>query len=281
MNYATNYLAKKISLLLSVTLLVNISIVKGQFTYEYTYTIPQGGAAVFLTNLGNENYKYVMLDYFGNQFSLFNLDHSPFIVNIPLPLPSDSFALYQVGYITTTLFDCDSANVEYALMTQSPSNSEKFMVYRTDGTQVFSRDSVTVQYCFGCNVGSVEFSGIVNTPSGTKLFLQNQNREIFIYGLCGILPIEIKEVNQSGSYVQVFPNPTINQINFEVTPPNNYEVFELTIFDGAFRTIKTITVTRTSLKINLLDESLFSGSYFYSLHNKNKVFQTGQFFLTK
>ena len=250
-----------------------------QFIHEHTYTIPIGGEAVFITDLGNNNLKYVMIDYYGNEFSLFNLDHSSFISNIQLPLPTDSFAYYQVGYITSSLFDCDSSTIEYALMNQFPDNNGKFMVYRTDGTQLFSRDSVSVQYGYGYNVGSVEIHGIENTPAGTKLFLFNQNREIFVYSLCGILPDALIEFNESGSYVQLFPNPSTNQVNFQITCPNKNEVFDLTICDLSFKPIKTYKVSDSNHNIFLNNESLSSGSYIYYLKNRHKIFQTGKFLL--
>jgi hypothetical protein len=252
-----------------------------QLTLEHKYIVPPGGEAVFVANLGNSDYKYVMIDYYNNEFSLYNLDHSIYMSNIQLPLPSDSFALYQIGYITSTLFDCDSTNIEYALMTASPNNSEKFMIYRTDGTLLFSRDSVSVQYGYGYNVGSVEIHGIENTSAGAKLFLFNQNREIFVYGLCGVLPDEIKEISQSSNYVQLYPNPHSDEINFEITPPNHNESFELTVFDLAFQPITKLTISEFNTKIKLNNESLSSGTYFYSLQNKYKVFQTGKFILSK
>ncbi|MBI4930557.1 MAG: T9SS type A sorting domain-containing protein [Bacteroidetes bacterium] len=265
----------KTKLLITASILMfNTANIKAQVNYENTYTVVNGSEELFLTNLGNNNYKYVFWNYYQNKFSLYNLNHSPYLLNISPPLISDT--AHFIGYITTTLFDCDSTNIEYAVMTQSPDITKKFYIYRTDGTLVFSRDSVTVQYCFGCNVGSVQYNGIVNTPAGTKLFLFNGSNQRFIYGLCGTLPENITEINQSSSFVKVFPNPSSHQINFQITPPSNYQEYELTIFNSAFQTVKTTVITGATTQINIDSELLSAGVYFYSLQNKNKVFQTGK-----
>jgi hypothetical protein len=103
---------------------------------------------------------------------------------------------------------------------------------------------------------------------------------VYVYGLCGILPENITEINQSSSYVRVFPIPSSRQISFEILPPSNLETYELTILNSAFQAIQTNRVDREA-KINLDTESMTSGTYFYSLQNKNKIFQTGKFIITK
>lgn len=262
--------------------LLSAASIKAQVNYESAYLLPTSGyEQLWITNLGNNNYKYVHVDYINDNFSLYNLNHTPYMLNIPIAISTDSSLSYQIGYITSSLFDCDSTNIEYALMSQSPDPTKKFYIYRTDGTLIFSRDSTTVPYCYGCSVGSVEINGIVNTPVGAKLFLFNSNNTWFVYGLCGVLPENITEINQSHSYVKVFPNPTSQQINFQITPPGNLEKYGLTIFNSTFQTIKTIEITEPNTQINLDSESLSSGTYFYSLQSKNKVFQTGKFILTK
>jgi hypothetical protein len=273
-------------ILFVLMLLVSI-ISKAQFTYEHTYTINVPGEETpILTNLGNNNFKWVLNDYYHDKFSIYNIDHTPFMLNIPYAVSCDSGNAYQIGYITNTLFDCDSTNIEYALMSQTPNDTLKFMVYRTDGTLLFSKDSVTVGYGYGANVGSVEFHGINNTNAGAKLMLFGRFNvgqfEFFIYGLCGTLPENITEIYQSSSFVQVSPVPSSRQVNFRVTPPGNIDEYKLIISNSQFQTIKTSTVAAgRETEINLDGESLSSGTYFYSLQNKNKVFQTGKFIISR
>jgi hypothetical protein len=258
---------------------------EAQFTYEHTYTIDMGQETPFLTNLGNNNFKWVLYDWYQDKFSLYNLDHSPFMLNVPLAASSDSGNAYQIGYITNTLFDCDSTTIEYAMMTVHPNDTLKFMVYRTDGTLLFSKDSVTIPYGYGANVGSVEIHGISNTNVGAKLELfkfLNGQFQFFIYGLCGTLPESITEIYQSSSFVQVCPVPSSHQVNFKVISPSNVDVCELIVFNSQFQTLKKFeTVNEQEKEINLDCEPLSSGTYFYSLQSKNKIFQTGKFIISK
>jgi len=255
--------------------------VNAQFTYEHTFTIPlNGGTSVYVTDIGNNNYKWVATDYGTNQFSLYNLDYTPFMINVPIAVPTYGGAL-QVGYITTSLFDCDSTTVKYAVMPQNPNDTETFSVYKTDGTLLFSRDSVTALWGYGEVMGSIFEKGIENTPAGTKLILLNNHYQQFIYGLCGLLPESIEKINQSNSYVQEFPNPTSHEIYFHIISPNNYETFVLTIFDSSFKPVKTTTISGIKTQISLDTESLSSGTYIYSLQSKNKIFQTGKIIITK
>ena len=267
---------RKINLLMSIIIMImtsaefNISF--GQFTYEHTFTIPNpGGISVYLTDIGNNNYKWVATNYSTDQFSLYNLDYTPYMLNVSIAVPTYGGA-YQIGYITSTLFDCDSINLEYAIMPQ-------FSVYRTDGTLLFSKDSVTTLWGYGAVMGSIEVHGVENTPAGAKLNLMNNHFKQYVYGLCGMLPEGIDKINQSNTYIQEFPNPASHQINFNIISPNNYETFVLTIFDSSFRPVKTTSISGIKTQINLDMESLSSGTYFYSLQSKNKVFQTGKFII--
>ena len=278
----------KKNLLLLLMMVPSINLI-AQITYEHTYlSPPQQANNIFLTNLGNNNYKYVVWDYNQSFFSMYNLDHTPFMLNIPVPIVGDSGHFYAIGYITNTLFDCDSTNIEYAIIGKYVSYTKKFMIYRTDGTQLFSRDSVTTLFCVGCLGGSQELLGIENTPLGTKLYLVTQHpdatEEMYVYGLCGTLPDNITKINNSNSYIQVFPNPSSRQINFNITVPNHFENsenYELVIFNSTFQTIKTILIDKVSSQVQFDVEDLSSGEYFYSLQNKNTVLQYGQFIVSK
>ncbi len=260
-----------------------------QITYEHTYTAAPGVSNnMWLTNLGNNNYKYVVWDFNQAIFSLYNLDHTPLMTNVQVPIVPDSNRFYQIGYITSTLFDCDSTNIEYAVIGKGVSYTGKFMIYRTDGTQLFSRDSVTTLWCVGCAGGSEEFLAIENTPAGTKLFLVTQfpdyTEEMYVYGLCGTLPESAPDINNSSNFVQVFPNPTAREINFNVAVPSHIErqgSYELIIFNSSFQTIKTIPLNSIDNKISVDTEPLAAGEYYYSFQTMKKVFQYGKFIVAK
>jgi hypothetical protein len=250
-----------------------------QITLEHSYYIFH--ADIYMIDLGNNDYKYVIQDSTG--FRLFNLDHSPYLTVVP-PIPIfQPPSYYEVSYISKTLFDCDSTNIEYVITRGNhPSN---FYVYRTDGTLLFERDSVTGTYAVPEFDGSFIQQPIVNTPNGAKLFLQpNGTVEIdseYIYSLCGTLPASISEIPIDNRFVEIFPNPTTGIINFQIKQPNNHDKFKLTIYDSSFQRIEESDLNVSNYQIDLTKHSLSASTYFFDLRTQNKVYQTGKFIITK
>jgi hypothetical protein len=176
---------QKIKLLLLAIIIFSLKLdtAISQITYEHTYALPHVEENFRIINLGNNNYKYAIINYHDSNFSLYNLDHTPFMLNISVPLLDDTSGT-EISYITSSLFDCDSNNIEYVLTNfVVPLRLAKFYIFRTDGTLLFFKDSVTMPYCTGCGAGGAEVKGINNTSTGTKLFLFNDKNQYFIYGL--------------------------------------------------------------------------------------------------
>jgi len=266
-----------ILLIAYIFMLYNTSI-KAQITFEHSYSVPPG-KDFYITDLGNNNYKYFYIDYYNDKFSLYNLDHSPFMLNIPTGVSMDS-GLYTVAYITTNLFDCDSTTIEYALTTLS--GAKPFYIFRTDGTQLFRKDSAAGPFGFGAKYGgSIIIQPIYNTPSGTKLILMNWSTKAWtVYSLCGILPESISENELGNNYVQIYPNPSSGEMTFQINAPSNMEDYQLYIYDATLQKVKSENCS--GRKTITIDNSILSsGNYFYSLQTKNKIVQTGKFIITK
>jgi hypothetical protein len=228
--------------------------------------------------------KYFFADTLNQSFSLYNMDFSPFITNIPVP---DPFAFtsplhFEVYYITRALFDCDTSNIEYVFA--APQNGHKpFRIYRTDGTLLFQRDSSFAPYCYGdCgNGGSDGLPPIISTSAGAKLVLTSYtsgNEQDFVYSLCGTLPSDVFDfATMPNSYVRIFPNPTSGQLTFQINLPDNMNEYELVILDSNGREVrrgKTRDLNR-NYSIDVRDFS--SGTYFYTLCTKSKSYQSGKF----
>lgn len=263
--------------------------VKAQVIYEHTYygtdSINAGTGSLQLVNIGNNDYKYVFTDYVTNQLKLFNLNHTPYLtVNIPVTLINPGE--YNIGYVTKSLFDCDTNMIEYMIMPQTTFGNNIY-IYRQDGTLLFERDSALSPYCFGCYTGSYDVRPIRNTPAGAKLFIMTDSTNGFfsnvaVYSLCGTLPAGAMELDAtSASYVKVFPNPARSETYFQFNFPSNTEKYELIIYNSSVQRISTIKIPATTEKYRLDDTPLSSGLYFFTLQNENKVLQNGKFIITK
>jgi hypothetical protein len=273
---------KKLLLITIVIFLFCIVNIKAQITLEHSYYIQK--TEFWVTDIGNNDYKYVFEDSSG--FSVYNLDHSIYLSKVVPPQPLFQLPhVYEISYLTKSLFDCDSTNVEYAL---SSTNYEgNYYVYRTDGTLIFEKDSVTGPYCAGCNDGSTNTQPIYNTPNGAKLMLFNhlptgEQDSLHIYSLCGKLPENyVFNFSQHQQFVKIFPNPASSSLTFEISLPDNINKYELVIFDNSAKELRREKIGFGNVKF-IIDVSNFSsGVFYYSLASKNKVIQTGKFILTK
>ena len=236
--------------------------------------------------ISNTETKYFFADTVTNTFSLYNMDFTPFLVNISVPEP---FAItttgFQALYITRALFDCDTSNIEYAF-TSPTDNNQPFRIVRTDGTILFQLDSANGPYCWGGCLGLSDIiRPIINTSDGSKLFLQKYNagyEQIFIYSLCGTLLTDVFDfILNDQTYITVFPNPSSSIVTFNINLPDNFNNYELIIVDNNARELKRekLNSTRRNYSIDIRDFS--NGLYFYSLSTKSKTYQTGKILITK
>lgn len=243
---------------------------------------PYLGQTFYTTQLSENETKYVFCDESTNTLNLYDMDLTPFLLNIALPAPLQN-GIRQPIYITRSLFDCDSTNIEFIY--ESPSQMDEFWIMRTDGTQLLYMDSVNAPYCIG---GCLGLSDIIvpirNTSDGTKLFLQKldpngTSTQLYIYSVCGTLLTEnfYLPTQQTTFVTGVYPNPSQQQVNFRINLPDNINNYQLVITSGNATEVKRQLITNSS-DIQTLDVSAFSsGTYFYSLCTASKVYQTGKF----
>jgi hypothetical protein len=101
---------------------------------------------------------------------------------------------------------------------------------------LFRLDSANGPFGYGDNLGGTDLiRPIVNTSSGAKLFLQRPpNLEpIYVYSLCGTLPTDIFDfLPQLHPYLELYPNPSAQKINFKIHSTDNINNYELVIVDG-------------------------------------------------
>lgn len=264
---------------------------KGQITLD-TVVHPWNliGYDFYPVQISDSETKYYFQDTLTNTFSLYNMDFSPFLMNVSVPEPFNPFVYnYLAIYISRSLFDCDSSNIEYAYTAVGSGMSganKSFYIMRTDGTQLFKLDSAVAPYCFGCLNGSQDIRPIIRTSSGTKLFLYypSNTNNLNIFSLCGSLPttssIFDNNVFQS-IIVSISPNPTEGLISFQVNTPDNLEQYELMIYDvrGIEQNRQTVSSGSKNCKIDMTQKT--NGTYYYKLVSKNQTRKSGKFILIK
>lgn len=241
------------------------------------------GFDFYTVQISEDETKYYFADTNTNTFSLYNMDFTPFIENIAVPEPFANFGYFAL-YISRTLFDCDSTNIEY-LYQATGFNDKPVRIVRTDGTILFELDSAVAPYCNGLCLGwSDIIVPIRNTSNGTKLFLNkydpNGRQKIHIYSLCGELPTKTYDLPISKDYiVKIYPNPTSKYLNFQINLPDNRHRYELFIFDSNSKEIKREYIDNTKINYSI-DVSDFSpGTYFYSIRNEYGSYKSGKFIL--
>ena len=244
------------------------------------------GYDFYPVQISNSETKYITEDTVTNTFSLYNMDFTPYLLNISVPEPfAPSTKLYEVIYVSKSLFDCDSTNIEYAYAAQyGNGNNRTFYIMRTDGTQLFRLDSAVAPYCFGCLNGSQDIRPIVNTSAGAKLYIYHpQNTDnLEIYSLCGLVPEGMTELHipKLNSYVRLFPSPANGVITFLIDTPDNFNTYELIIYNSS-GTENNKRPINSDIKEYKIDFSSFSsGTYFYKLSLKGKSIQSGKFVIS-
>lgn len=270
-------------------LMMVLAICKGQMTLEATYpsSSVNAGKRFLLTQIEAMQYKYLVVEPTASQFKLYNLNHSLYMtVNIPVPF-SSSLNNYNVCFVTKSLFDCDTSNIEYAIMNLGDGSptypTPYFAVYRSTGTLLQKIDS-----CRFLNYGSGLVYGpymnpvpIINTTAGAKLILTHVNGSVKVYGLCSLLPTNISNINSNPFLDNLpYPNPTSSKINLPYKLADGETGF-IFIYDISGKKIKEYLVDSNfeSLSPEIADFS--SGEYFYSLKTNSGESKAKKFIVAK
>ena len=274
----------KKTILLSLVMLMFLSPkLTAQITLEQQVDTFSIGYYFKAVHISDTETKWFIADTSGTFFNLYNLDWSPFLTNITLPEPMGFD--FQVLYITRSLFDCDTANIEF--LYEDPLNiNHSLKVLRTDGTVLLQVDSANAPYCFGsCGGGGEVTVPVINTEDNAKLFVQkyvNGIATILVYGLCGTLPtgyIDFTTVEQPA--VKLYPNPASEKLTFEVILPDNQHEYELIINNSLSQEIKRVKPGLASNRFEMSTQDFPSGTYSYTLVTPGKTPRSGKFVIAR
>ncbi len=277
----------KNTFLLLIAFVFSIS-VKGQIFLENTYIAPPNDFTII--KLQYSGYKYCTAKL-NDTISLYNLDHTVF-KKIPLPSLPSGLQNVIVAYITETLFDTDSSDIEYLINYQDGLlgyGAWYTRVYDESGTLLFSADSSQLQ---NINASLPAYrsnsSGIYNTDSGAKMILIRDAMDLTtitsVYNLPGLLECTKCDGQRStntgitsggiNTDFKVFPNPSngFSLVQYEL--PADAEQANLILFDVSGRELRRFAVDKSSARLMLPTAEFAQGTYFYALDIPGKGLTT-------
>lgn len=260
----------------------------GQIIYENTYIA------------GTRDFRMIKLQYAGykycttlanNEITLYNLDHTIY-KQFPLPAFPPSTSNVTVSYISETLFNTDSTDIEYLLYYQE---SGFYGVWHTkildeNGNVLFSKDSAQLLCVTGYYYPAPETQGIYNTNLGAKMVLVENMGDpispIYVYGLPGLLECNVCDGERSTATggglgtagdnwnFQVSPNPTNSFSLVQYQLPKGIDNAMLVIFDMQGQEKARYPVNSANTQLVLPAGQLASGSYLYAMDLPGKGLTT-------
>ncbi len=242
-----------------------------QFTVDHQFN--DEGYAQFV-DIGNNDYKFVFLDYSTSKMTIYNLDYTTYLFEYALPL---SLTEYKIGYITKNLFDCDDATLEFAMVRQT---NDDFKVFRTDGTVVFEDINAQPLLCSDCQPVMYydSFRPIVNTPNGTKLILKSVTTTT-VYSLCGSLPLNTLGFSEPENTITVYPVPNQSSKTLNFKMPENYSIQgTIEVFNSNLQLLDTFAIQNSEDEYQK-NYDFPTGFYFFLVRSNGKIVDTGKFII--
>jgi hypothetical protein len=258
---------KKPILLLAFLLMMTIS--NAQITLEHNYP-----ASATLTDLGLSGYKYYLMDIAKSQLLIYNTDHS-YWKAIALTIP-DSMYLYNIQYVTDTLFNKDS-KVELVYTYYSYDTT---LFYYTYFTRVIDEDGIELLAIPGCSFVDVIASG----SSGTKLLAYVYDYSLIlytvntlVYSLPGSLPPGGIRKGGEGFLKNAYPNPAGSMVSIPYQLPDGINDAQILLFNGSGQILRSYNVDRTFHDLVIPTGDLPKGVLLYQLKSGKGIISTGKF----
>ncbi len=255
-----------------IALIICAIATKAQVTLEHNYTnTSTSSISLSIVNLTNSGYKYAL---FGptNQIRLYNMNHSLWkTFNFPTS-PSGRRLHFPGTIISENLFNSDNI-VEilyYTALTTSSSPDSAFVI-NENGNITFKMGDPTSIYPEIRNMGASTFKLIIKNGSGSS---------IKIYSLPGTLPcnpcngttgIVSQDIEESQMLSNPYPNPTNGRTTINYELPEGVNQGKLVFYTTTGEKVKEFTVDKTFKELQISNEDLSSGTYYYQMQTKNGV----------
>ena len=243
-----------------------------------------------IVKLSTSGYKYYIND--NSAITIYNMNHTIYkTINFPsFPGGLSSTAKANVFYLSETLFDLDSNNLEYFVYYRDVSNINHSIVYDELGNVLFSKDTtlLTVSNYFDVNF-------ISYTDKGVKMIIYQSAEyptlgKAFVYSLPGNMPCEVchdgfmeikKNKFESGSISNPFPNPANNQTTIEYNLPQGINKAEIVIYNMTGQEIKRYKVSNAFKNINISTNEISAGTYFFQIQASNGFIDSKKLIVVK
>lgn len=262
--------------LLLTALLAAFSFCQAQIFLEHTYNTYY--VEFKLLRLEHSGYKYCAPTP-NNTMTLYNLDHSVF-KQLTLPVLPGNASDVAVGYITETLFDTDSTNIEYMINYNNGGGIFGSVwhtgIYAETGNVVFSKDSA-FPWSASNEYGTT--APIYNTDEGAKLLLATGDilspGDVLIYSLPGLLPCDVCDGQRAigtglpsdgyNTQFKLYPNPANKYTIIEYDLPKDTDNASLVVYNTAGQEQRRFKVDKGSRQMVLPTSEFTAGTYYYSL----------------
>jgi len=230
--------------------------------------------------------KFVEVDNQNNIITLFNLNNTVYkTINFPIVTVTGASS---VGFVTETLFDTDTSNVEYSLTTYYSNGNIGTRIYREDGALLFANDSASFIGAFGVEPAGMVTTSIINTDSGTFMFMSYFPHESYTYSLPGKLACSCCNQNsffngnnpQSGidnisvntfSGLESSPNPSNNSTKVFYNLPNGVTHGTLVFFNLHGDEVKMFEVTNIFSYMLISTANLPAGIYVFRIETSQGI----------
>lgn len=254
-----------------LSFLLSATIGKTQITHEAT------SSYYMLKQVDSAEFRYILIDKSATNpiISIYYLNHT-LEKRITIPIKSGIRTVYNVSYISKSLFDCDSSNYEYLVelgQSKHGAGDNYIRVFGENGNILFKQDSAGLTGYSRFET----FTPIVNTSQGTKFIVSHNKGYFKVYSLCGKLSTQSLKEESANNHLYAYPNPAQNTMTIEYRLPENNLLGSLEIYNINGSLIESFNIDNTFSNV-LLDVSKYeSGSYYYTIKSEGETISTKKF----
>jgi hypothetical protein len=244
-----------------------------QITLEHSY--PNGKWETSIVELSNSGMKYQWVDVSIGELKLYNLDHSLF-KSMTFPVLANVTST-EVAYVSETTFDLD-ASVEFLVSYIDDNNwmNSVTKIIDESGALILNAPSETPSI----NTYDGIHGAIFNTPSGTKMILDNHSDNAAkVYNLPGTLiatAIKFPDIINN-NFLKTYPNPAGNYIYLAYTFPSNITEAQVSIYNIKGEVVRTYTIDNNYKELLIDTQEFSNGTYLCQIQSSGRKIASTKF----